>query len=119
MAARAPVVRVTTPTGHAYHSSAPHPPGWDPPNQQRSGSPSSSTTSGCSRQPDRPWIGGSSVIAVVEGSAYAGVHGPVRVLVEPIREVQGERGEFDNLPGAGKPLPGLDGTDDPDWWVKG
>ncbi|HEY7722774.1 MAG TPA: DUF1992 domain-containing protein [Pedococcus sp.] len=40
-------------------------------------------------------------------------------LVErQIREAQ-ERGEFDNLPGAGKPLPGLDGTDDPDWWVKG
>jgi hypothetical protein len=27
-----------------------------------------------------------------------------------------ERGEFDNLPGAGKPLPPLD--DDPDWWLK-
>ncbi len=31
-----------------------------------------------------------------------------------IREAQ-ERGEFDNLPGAGKPLH-LD--DDPDWWLK-
>lgn len=31
-----------------------------------------------------------------------------------IREAQ-ERGEFDNLPGAGKPL-SLD--DDPDWWIK-
>ena len=28
-----------------------------------------------------------------------------------------ERGEFDNLPGAGKPLEGLD-DDDPDWWVR-
>lgn len=28
------------------------------------------------------------------------------------------RGEFDNLPGAGKPLPGLDGRDDPDWWIR-
>ena len=27
-----------------------------------------------------------------------------------------ERGEFDALPGAGKPLPPM--TDDPDWWVK-
>ena len=27
-----------------------------------------------------------------------------------------ERGSFDNLPGAGKPLPPLD--DDPNWWVK-
>ena len=34
-----------------------------------------------------------------------------------IREAQ-ERGEFDNLPGAGKPLPSLD-KQDPDWWIKG
>jgi hypothetical protein len=27
-----------------------------------------------------------------------------------------ERGEFDDLPGAGKPLPPLD--NDPDWWLK-
>jgi hypothetical protein len=35
-----------------------------------------------------------------------------------IREAT-ERGEFDNLPGAGRPLPGLNGRDDEDWWVKG
>lgn len=29
-----------------------------------------------------------------------------------------ERGEFDNLPGAGQPLPGLTGRDDEDWWVR-
>ena len=35
-----------------------------------------------------------------------------------IREAQ-ERGEFDNLPGAGKPIPGLaDSDDDEMWWVK-
>jgi hypothetical protein len=34
-----------------------------------------------------------------------------------IREAM-ERGEFDNLPGAGKPLPGLDEPDDELWWVK-
>jgi hypothetical protein len=28
------------------------------------------------------------------------------------------RGEFDNLPGAGKPLPGLDDPRDEEWWVK-
>ncbi|GAA6525474.1 DUF1992 domain-containing protein [Intrasporangium sp. DVR] len=33
-----------------------------------------------------------------------------------IREAQ-ERGDFDNLPGAGKPL-NLDDSDDPDWWIK-
>ena len=33
-----------------------------------------------------------------------------------IREAT-ERGEFDNLPGAGKPLQ-LPDTPDPDWWIK-
>jgi hypothetical protein len=28
------------------------------------------------------------------------------------------RGDFDNLPGKGKPLAGLDGTRDDDWWIK-
>ncbi|GLI27206.1 hypothetical protein ARHIZOSPH14_14480 [Agromyces rhizosphaerae] len=28
------------------------------------------------------------------------------------------RGEFDDLPGAGKPLEGLDGRHDPDWWIR-
>ena len=35
-----------------------------------------------------------------------------------IREAQ-ERGAFDDLPGAGKPIPGLTGREDPNWWVKG
>lgn len=35
-----------------------------------------------------------------------------------IREAQ-ERGEFDNLRGAGKPIPGLKGRPDENWWVKG
>ena len=34
-----------------------------------------------------------------------------------IREAQ-EAGAFDNLRGAGKPIPGL-GSNDPNWWVKG
>lgn len=29
-----------------------------------------------------------------------------------------ERGDFDDLPGAGKPIPDLDTTHDPDWWIK-
>jgi hypothetical protein len=29
-----------------------------------------------------------------------------------------ERGEFDNLPGAGKPIEDLGTTHDPDWWLK-
>jgi hypothetical protein len=34
-----------------------------------------------------------------------------------IREAQ-ERGEFDDLPGAGKPLPGLTGDYDEMWWLR-
>lgn len=34
-----------------------------------------------------------------------------------IREAT-ERGAFDNLPGAGRPLPVEDRPDDPDWWVR-
>jgi hypothetical protein len=34
-----------------------------------------------------------------------------------IREAM-ERGEFDNLPGAGKPIPDLDKTDDELWWIR-
>ena len=34
-----------------------------------------------------------------------------------IREAM-ERGEFDNLPGAGQPIPGLTGQDEENWWVK-
>jgi hypothetical protein len=34
-----------------------------------------------------------------------------------IRQAQ-ERGEFDNLPGAGKPLPGAGEAYDEDWWLK-
>ncbi|MCW2829434.1 MAG: hypothetical protein JWP31_126 [Aeromicrobium sp.] len=28
------------------------------------------------------------------------------------------RGDFDQLPGAGKPIPGIDRPHDPDWWIK-
>ena len=28
------------------------------------------------------------------------------------------RGDFDNLPGAGKPIENLGGTYDPDWWIR-
>ena len=39
------------------------------------------------------------------------------VVDRQIREAQ-ERGEFDNLPGAGKPLPHLDEEYDENWWLK-
>ena len=38
-------------------------------------------------------------------------------LDEQIRQAR-EDGAFDNLDGAGKPLPDLDQGYDPDWWVK-
>ena len=28
------------------------------------------------------------------------------------------QGQFDDLPGAGKPIPGLSATHDPDWWIR-
>ena len=37
--------------------------------------------------------------------------------IEQIREAI-ERGEFDNLPGKGRPIKGLNGRDDENWWVK-
>lgn len=38
--------------------------------------------------------------------------------VERLIQEARERGEFDNLKGSGKPLPGLDKPYDPDWWIK-
>ncbi|QPZ37896.1 DUF1992 domain-containing protein [Paramicrobacterium chengjingii] len=38
--------------------------------------------------------------------------------VETAIELARRRGEFDNLPGAGKPLKGIDKPRDPDWWIK-
>ncbi|MCC6313708.1 MAG: DUF1992 domain-containing protein [Thermomicrobiales bacterium] len=43
---------------------------------------------------------------------------PFETWVErQIREAS-ERGDFDNLPGAGKPIPGLDRPHDEMWWIK-
>jgi len=39
------------------------------------------------------------------------------LIERQIREAQ-ERGEFDNLPGAGKPLPGRGEPYDENWWIK-
>lgn len=38
--------------------------------------------------------------------------------VEAQIRVAAEQGAFDNLPGAGKPIPNLDEANDPLWWVK-
>lgn len=38
--------------------------------------------------------------------------------VEQQLRIAMERGDFDNLPGAGKPIEDLGSSHDPDWWVK-
>lgn len=40
-----------------------------------------------------------------------------RVAENRIREAM-EAGEFDDLPGLGKPIPDIDEPYDPQWWVK-
>ncbi|GAA3937196.1 DUF1992 domain-containing protein [Microbacterium soli] len=39
-------------------------------------------------------------------------------FVETAIQVAIRRGEFDDLPGAGKPIEGLGTTHDPDWWIR-
>lgn len=39
-------------------------------------------------------------------------------VVESALEAAIRRGDFDDLPGLGKPLTGLHNSEDPDWWVK-
>jgi hypothetical protein len=39
-------------------------------------------------------------------------------VVETAIQQAMRRGEFDDLPGAGKPIPGLGETHDPDWWIR-
>jgi hypothetical protein len=43
---------------------------------------------------------------------------PVGNWVDQLIRAAQERGEFDDLPGAGKPLPGIDAPLDEDWWVR-
>ena len=39
-------------------------------------------------------------------------------IVEVSIEQAIRRGDFDNLPGAGKPIPGLGASTHPDWWIR-
>jgi len=39
-------------------------------------------------------------------------------IVETAIQVAIRRGEFDDLPGAGKPIEGLGVSHDPDWWIR-
>ncbi|MFS0910712.1 DUF1992 domain-containing protein [Microbacterium sp. 179-I 3D2 NHS] len=49
-----------------------------------------------------------SVAAAVDRAAF----------VETAIQVAIRRGEFDDLPGAGKPIEGLGSHHDPDWWIR-
>jgi hypothetical protein len=40
------------------------------------------------------------------------------MYVETVIQQAIRRGDFDNLPGAGKPLTGLTAVHDPDWWIR-
>lgn len=44
---------------------------------------------------------------------------PVETWVDQAIQQAQRNGDFDNLPGAGKPLRSLDRPHDPDWWLKG
>lgn len=43
---------------------------------------------------------------------------PVHTWVDQLIAQAQERGAFDDLPGAGKPLPGIDRPLDEDWWIR-
>ncbi|MFT3799256.1 DUF1992 domain-containing protein [Microbacterium sp.] len=53
------------------------------------------------------------------GAAEAGqVSLQLGAIVESAIQQAIRRGDFDNLPGAGKPIPGLGDHHDPDWWIR-
>ena len=62
------------------------------------------------RSPERDSRTGGSAAAARIAHQHTWVEQQVRRAME--------RGEFDDLPGAGKPLQGLDRDHDPDWWLK-
>jgi hypothetical protein len=55
-----------------------------------------------------------------ERRAKAGTITPAdrATYIETVVQQAIRRGDFDDLPGAGKPLTGLDGRHDPDWWIR-
>lgn len=61
--------------------------------------------------PDRPESGPSEA-----GRAYSAADRAAVVEMSIQQAIR--RGEFDDLPGAGKPIPGLGQSHDPDWWIR-
>lgn len=53
-----------------------------------------------------------------EGPARGSTAAERAAFVETSIQQAIRRGEFDRLPGAGKPLPDLGGAHDPDWWIR-
>ncbi len=53
-----------------------------------------------------------------EGPARGSTAAERAAFVETSIQQAIRRGEFDGLPGAGKPLPDLGGSHDPDWWIR-
>ncbi len=60
--------------------------------------------------PDRDRRTGGSAAASRIGHQHSWVDQQIRVSMA--------KGDFDDLPGAGKPIEGLGETHDPDWWLK-
>ena len=52
-----------------------------------------------------------------KSAAAARVHSQARWVDLQIEQAM-QRGDFDDLPGFGKPIPGIGSDHDPDWWVK-
>lgn len=69
------------------------------------------------RPNDRPRQGPERDERTGQAAAAARMARKDRWVEEQIR-VAMERGDFDDLPGAGKPIQGLGDAHDPDWWLK-
>lgn len=52
-----------------------------------------------------------------KAAAFARINNQTQWVEQQLR-VAHERGDFDDLPGLGKPIEGLGTEHDPDWWVK-
>ncbi|MGA8257748.1 MAG: DUF1992 domain-containing protein [Nocardioides sp.] len=68
-------------------------------------------------QPDRSQPATERDERTGKGAAAARMQHQTQWVDQQIRLAM-ERGDFDNLPGAGKPIKGLGETHDPDWWLK-
>jgi hypothetical protein len=68
-------------------------------------------------QPERPDREGKRDVRTGRAAARNRMQHQARYVDLQIQQAMA-RGDFDNLPGAGKPIRGLGTQHDPDWWVK-